>query len=191
MAGFLDRLAARALGTAAALKPVVQPRVPVSFGPVHPVAEPAPGPEPAPSAFVPPVEDARVEPRIEIAQVQEPAQVLLAKESVHNVVSSTETVRVEKEQTRTVMERHLETPIPIVIPRVEPALLPAVPAAVLPPKPSMSAVPPAGPVVKVSIGRIDVRAEFAPAAPARVPVRASAPALSLEAYRRQRDGGLR
>lgn len=46
-------------------------------------------------------------------------------------------------------------------------------------------------IVRVSIGRVDVRAEFSPATPARVRRPEPAPTLSLEQYRKQRDGGLR
>jgi hypothetical protein len=188
MAGFLDRLAARTLGTSAAAKPLV----PVSFSPAQLVSEPAPDVTPRVSVSRL-VEDPRVKRQVEIRTEPEAArEVIHARESAvtREVLSSSETVRVEKEQTRIVVERAPGTFIPVVIPRVEPSLPPA-PALARHPQLSLHQAAPAGPIVRVSIGRIDVRAELTPAAAARVPVRASAPALSLEAYRRQRDGGLR
>jgi hypothetical protein len=45
--------------------------------------------------------------------------------------------------------------------------------------------------IRVTIGRIEVRAEFPAASPVRAARSAPSPSLSLEQYQRQRDGGLR
>ena len=47
------------------------------------------------------------------------------------------------------------------------------------------------PIVRVTIGRIEVRAVPAPAAPARKPSRASGPKLTLDAYLKSRKEGTR
>ena len=188
MAGFLERLAARTLGTVAAAKPLVQ----VSFAPAQAAPEPAPE---NPQRIL--TQAPQVERHIEISTTPEvihhsSKESLLAREVV-----SSDVVRVERATERTVVERGIAPPpipppipsMPVAIPRVEPRLTPAS-SAVRQTKPAVNQAAP-GPVVRVSIGRIDVRAEIAPAAAARVPARTPAPALSLEAYRRQRDGGLR
>jgi hypothetical protein len=50
---------------------------------------------------------------------------------------------------------------------------------------------PHAPSIRVTIGRIEVRAEFPAAAPVRTARSSPSPSLSLEQYQRQRDGGLR
>ena len=49
----------------------------------------------------------------------------------------------------------------------------------------------AAPVIRVTIGRIDVRAVLPPAPPAPRPAAPTGPVLSLEEYLKQRDGGRR
>ncbi len=58
----------------------------------------------------------------------------------------------------------------------------------IPPRPQSAAEPP---IVRVTIGRIDVRAAPAPAGPARRPARDSKPKLTLDAYLKSRREGAR
>jgi len=58
--------------------------------------------------------------------------------------------------------------------------------------PAVRGLEPEAPVIRVSIGRIDVRAEFAAATPSPAPVRNNRPAtLSLDEYLKQRSEGRR
>lgn len=52
---------------------------------------------------------------------------------------------------------------------------------------ALPAAPPAAPTIRVTIGRVDIRAIHAPAAPARTPAPERRPLVSLETYLRQRD----
>jgi hypothetical protein len=74
----------------------------------------------------------------------------------------------------------------------KPAILPA-PAARMPlrarPLPAPAAPQPA-PTIQVSIGRIELRAPQPPVAPRTAAPRARAPKLGLDAYLRQREGGV-
>ena len=78
---------------------------------------------------------------------------------------------------------------------VTPTIAPAAPAQIA--APTLSATPSAAlplvppaepPVIRVTIGRVDIRAiHAAPAVPARAPAPERRPLVSLEAYLSQRD----
>ena len=86
-------------------------------------------------------------------------------------------------------EPHETLPI---LPSQRPSPTAAAPRIDLPRHAAASPAEAAPPVIRVTIGRVDVRAEFPPAAaPRPAPARRAAPALSLDDYLKQRSEGKR
>jgi hypothetical protein len=102
-----------------------------------------------------------------------------------NVVQNTKTVQESRLGEPALPERERETPrVMVVGPPIVPALAPQFSFA---PEPELSS----SPIIRVTIGRIDVRAVSAPAPAAPRPAPKPASAQSLDAYLHERNGGSR
>ena len=208
MSGFLHRLAARTLGAGAPVgRPVVQPMVPSVFanggttGLQSAVVPEQPGGERRREAnATAPSQSAEIERAADPRSTPDTRGAL--REAVHHDLEPR------------LLPHAAEEPVlrSLVPPVLVPIAAPAPPVVTAPggfglPAPATRAESgnlsraatrrnPDAPVhqpptVRVTIGRIDVRAEFPPAAPARQARQSPSPALSLDQYQRQRDGGLR
>lgn len=222
MSDFLGRMAGRALGTLPLSQPLIPSTFAPDAGALQPVvdeiaARPETSPAP-PIRITPPPNPARLpEPPESAAQIPMPEQAIPAQPVVAGRREMSPTVPFH-EQTREDAPASLASgpPAPLRQPPESPQVRLTAPpepheTLPLPQQPSRAATaaassphlePPrqvavapaesAPPVIRVTIGRIDVRAEFPPAAaPRSAPARRPAPALSLDDYLKQRIEGKR
>ncbi len=204
MAGFFQRLAARTLGAGT---PVAQPVVPSVFASGGTL-------EPTVALSSEPPWGARTNSQHVVADADRPSRETPAP-LVTPVPGAVAREAVRHDFDEPALAAHAPDS-PMAPPLVQPLLVPvaaAASSAVVLKGESHFAMPEAGPAsgsqrdasparalhaaeqsapsIRVTIGRVEVRAEFPSGAPARPARGSSSPALSLEQYQRQRDGGLR
>jgi hypothetical protein len=203
MPGFFQKLAARALGTGTQLVKPVVPSVFANDGLIEPAAAPGVAEQTQGSG-----EQRRVRPLLDpessTPQTDLPTEPAIARESVRQDAS------------RRPMSLQEAAHAIFAQPDTRPVLVPAEPSPAAaapstlplqrtpqrngPPAPIGSeagarrvaeTTPTLPPSIRVTIGRVEVKAEF-PAPPAAAAPRSTLPpALTLDEYRRQRDRGLR
>ncbi len=209
MSHYLARLVERTRGTAARVEPIVAPRYAPS-PPEQTVAEAAPsrnppGTSPAsprsgpnPRRTMPATPAAKAPPRPPLVEKQAVSQRAEPPDAGLAVVRETLLVPMRPEQAReeiVVRPKELrEAPPKFPTRKPPPAARPAK-AAALPPialaprQPNEPATE--QPIVRVTIGRIEVRATPSPAAPPRRPPARSEPSLTLDGYLKERAEGRR
>jgi len=195
MPGFFQRLAGRTLSMGAT--PLVKARVSSVFEKSGAIVDSGPGPktlhteaaQAAQQQWNPPATELVIqEERTVVREQRVEKRALTLQDAVDRIFSTTAVQPILIPQVPVPMEKTIPIPADTAAPSDPQQSLPLTPTPFMRRLSEPAQKP--EPTIRVSIGRVEVRAEFPNPAPT-TPRATLPPALTLDEYRRQRDRGLR